>query len=152
MLYWYRKFSQKPNLNGLITTYFKQELTDNKELIFNYFRTLSYIHKHGKKQQKFQINDQQQTFYEVTFRLIDFIRYVKGNEKNHRQRNRMVEIFKQFQDLHQFQLKTFQTILDDNLILNDNSQFTSVVLIPYFSIKKKRKYMECYFVSCKPIL
>jgi hypothetical protein len=137
LLYWYRKFSQKPNPNGFITTYFKQELTANKELIFNYLRTLSYIHKHGKKQQKFQINDQQQTFYEVTFRLIDFIRYVKGDEKNHRQRNRMVEIFKQFQDLHQFQLKTFQTTLDDNLILNDNSQFTSVVLIPYFSIQKK---------------
>jgi hypothetical protein len=30
----------------------------------------------------------------ITFRLIDFIRYVKGDEKNHRQRNGMVEIFK----------------------------------------------------------
>ena len=137
LLYWYRKSSQKPNVNGFITTYFKQELTDNKELIFNFLRTLSYIHKHGKKQQKFEINDQQQTFYEVTFRLIDFIRYVKGNQKNHRQRNKMVEIFKQFQYLHQFQLKTFQTTLDDNLILNDNSQFTSVVLIPYWNIQKK---------------
>ena len=137
LLYWYRKFSQKPNLNGFITTYFKSELIDNKELIFNFLRTLSYIHKHGKKQQKFEINDQQQTFHEVTFRLIDFIRYVKVNEKNHRQRNRMVEIFKQFQYLHQFQLKTFQRTLDDNLILNDDSEFTSVVLIPYFNVQKK---------------
>ena len=137
LLYWYRKSSQKPNFNGFITTYFKHELTDNKELLFNFLRTLSYIHKHGKKQQKFEINDQQQTFHEVTFRLIDFIRYVKVNEKNHRQRNRMVDIFKQFQDLHQFQLKTFQRTLDDNFILNDDCEFTSVVLIPYFNVQKK---------------
>lgn len=137
LLYCYRKYSQKTNFNGFITTYFKPELTYNKELIFNFLRTLSYIHKHGKKTQKFQINDQQQTFYEVTFRLIDFIRYLKVNEKNHRQRNRMVEIFKQFQDLHQFQLKTFQTTLDDNLILDNNYQFTSIVLIPYFNVQKK---------------
>ena len=137
LLYWYRKYSQKPKYNGFITTYFKHELTDNKELIFNFLRTLSYIHKHGKKQQKFEINDRQQIFHEVTFRLIDFIRYVKVNEKNHRQRNRVVEIFKQFQDLHQFQLKTFQRTLNDNLILNDDCEFTSVVLIPYFNIKKK---------------
>ena len=73
----------------------------------------------------------------VTFRLIDFIRYIKVNEKNHEQRKKMVDIFKQFQDLHQFKLETFQTTLDDNLSLNDNySEFTSVVLIPYFNIKK----------------
>lgn len=121
----------------MITTYFKSELTHNKELIFNFLQTLSYIHKHGKKTPKFQINDQQQTFYEVTFRLIDFICYLKVNEKNRRQRNRIVEIFKQFQDLHQFQLKAFQTTLDDNLILNNNYQFTSIVLIPYFNVQKK---------------
>lgn len=138
MLYWYRKWSQKSNINGSITTYFKSTLIDNKELIFNYLRTLSYIQNHGKKQQTFQINDEQQSFYVVTFRLIDFIRYVKVNEKNHEQRKKMVNIFKQFQDLHQFELETFQTTLDDNLSLNDNySEFTSVVLIPYFNIKKQ---------------
>ena len=74
----------------------------------------------------------------VTFRLIDFIRYVKVNEKNHEQRKKMLNIFKQFQDLHQFKLETFQTTLNDNLSLNDNySEFTSVVLIPYFNIKKQ---------------
>lgn len=137
LLYWYRNFSQKPNVNGFITTYFKKELTDNKELICNFLRTLSYIHQHRKKQQKFELNDQKQTFYEVNFRLIDFIRYLKVNEKNHRQRNRMLAIFKQFQELHQFKLETFQATLDNNLILNDNYQFTSIVLIPYFNIQKK---------------
>lgn len=137
LLYWYRNLYQKPNLNGFITTYFKLQLTDNKELIFNLLRTLSYIQKHANKQQKFKINDDQQTFYEVSFRLIDFIRYLKINQKNQRQRNRMVDIFKQFQDLHKFQLKTFQRTLNDNLIIDDNSQFTSIVLIPYFNIQKK---------------
>ncbi len=68
----------------------------------------------------------------VTFRLIDFIRYVTVNEKNHEQRKKMVNIFKQFQDLHQFKFETFQTTLNDNY-----SEFTSVVLIPYFNIKKQ---------------
>ena len=94
LLYWYRKWSQKSNINGSITTYFKSTLIDNKELIFNYLRTLSYIQNHGKKQQIFQINDEQQSFYVVTFRLIDFIRYVKVNEKNHQQRKKMVNNFK----------------------------------------------------------
>lgn len=138
LLYWYRKWCQKSNISGSITTYFKSTLIDNKELIFNYLRTLSYIQNHGKKQQIFQINDDQQSFYVVTFRLIDFMRYVKVNEKNHEQRKKMLNIFKQFQDLHQFKLETFQTTLNDNLSLNDNySEFTSVVLIPYFNIKKQ---------------
>lgn len=137
LLYWYRKWCQKSNISGSITTYFKSTLIDNKELIFNYLRTLSYIQNHGKKQQIFQINDDQQSFYVVTFRIIDFMRYVKVNEKNHEQRKKMLNIFKQFQDLHQFKLETFQTTLNDNLSLNDNySEFTSVVLIPYFNIKK----------------
>lgn len=49
----------------------------------------------------------------------------------------MVDIFKQFQDLHQFQLKTFQRTLDDNFILNNDCKFKSVVLIPYFNVQKK---------------
>ena len=49
----------------------------------------------------------------------------------------MVEILKHFEHLHKFQLETFRTTLDDNLILNDDCHFTSVVLIPYFNIKKK---------------
>lgn len=132
------------NLNGFLTTYFNQEsptLNNNKEIIFNFLRTLSYIQRHGNKQQKFEIDDDKQTFYVVTFRLIDFLRYIKVNEKNHRQRIRMIEIFKHFQYLHDFKLQTFQATLDNNLILNNNSndpEFTSVVLIPYFKIKKKR--------------
>lgn len=138
LLYWYRKWAQKSNINGSITTYFKLPQIDNKELIFNYFRTLSYIQNHGKKQQIFQINDEQQSFYEVTFRLIDSIRYVKVNEKNHQPRKKVLNIFKQFQDLHHFKLETFQTILNDNLSLNHNySGFTSVVMIPYFNVKKQ---------------
>jgi hypothetical protein len=140
LLYWYRKWFQKSNINGSITTYFKSPLIDNKELIFHYLRTLSYIQNHGKKQQLFQINgnDEHQSFYVVTFRLIDFLRYVKVNEKNHKQRKKMIDIFKQFQDLHQFKLEIFQTTLNDNLSLNDNySEFTSLVMIPYFNIKKQ---------------
>lgn len=141
LLHWYRKWSQKSNFNGFITTYFKQESSTNKEIIFNFLRTLSYIQRHGNKQQKFEIDDDKQTFYVVTFRLIDFLRYIKVNEKNHRQRIRMIEIFKHFQYLHDFKLQTFQATLDNNLSLNNNSndpEFTSVVLIPYFKIKKKR--------------
>ena len=71
--------------------------------------------------------------------VIDFLRYMKVNEKNHRQRINMVEIFKQFEYLHDFKLQTFRTTLDDSLILNDNSndaEFTSVVMIPYLKVKK----------------
>ena len=143
LLHWYRKWSQKSNFNGFITTYFNQEsstLNNNKEIIFNFLRTLSYIQRHGNKQQKFEIDDDKQIFYVVTFRLIDFLRYIKVNEKNHRQRIRMIEIFKHFQYLHDFKLQTFQATLDNNLSLDNNSndpEFTSVVLIPYFRIKKK---------------
>ena len=38
--------------------------------------------------------------------------------------------------MHQFQLQTFRTILNDHLTLND-IQFTIVVLIPFFRIRKK---------------
>ena len=81
LLYWYRKWSHKSNINAFIATYFKSTLITNKELIFYYLRTLSYVQKYAKKKQTFKINDDQQSFYEVTFRLIDFIRYVKVNEK-----------------------------------------------------------------------
>ena len=67
----------------------------------------------------------------------------------------MIEIFKHFQYSHDFKLQTFQATLDNNLSLDKNSndpEFTSVVLIPYFKIKKKKKCMERYFVSCKSIL
>jgi len=152
LLYWYRKWSQKSNFNGFITTYFNQEsstLNNNKEIIFNFLRTLSYIQRHGNKQQKFEIDDDKQTFYVVTFRLIDFLRYIKVNEKNHRQRIRMIEIFKHFQYLHDFKLQIFQATLDNN---SNDPEFTSVGLIPYFKIKKKKKCMECYFVNCTSIL
>lgn len=144
LLHWYRKLSDTPNLNGFLTTYFNKEsstLSNNKELIFNFLRILSYIKNHGNRKQTFEIEDEQQTFHVVTFRLIDFLRYMKVNEKNHRQRINMVEIFKQFEYLHDFKLQTFRTTLDDSLILNDNSneaEFTSVVMIPYLKIKKKR--------------
>lgn len=85
------------------------------------------------------------------FLLIDFLRYMKVNEKNHRQRINMVEIFKKFEYLHDFKLRTFRTTLVDSLILNDNSndaEFTSVAMISYLKIKKKKKCLAC----CKSIL
>ena len=73
--------------------------------------------------------------------LLDFLRYIKVNEKNYRQRINIVRIFKQFEYLHDFKLQTFRTTLDNSLILNDNSnyaEFTSVIIIPYLKIQKKR--------------
>jgi hypothetical protein len=52
----------------------------------------------------------------------------------------MIEIFKEFEYLHEFKFQTFQTALDDSLILNTDltgNKFSSVVLIPFFRIKKK---------------
>ena len=75
--------------------------------------------------------------------LIDFLRYMKVNEKNHRQRINKVEIFKKFEYLNDFKLQTFRTTLDDSLISND-AEFTSVAMIPYLKIKKKKKCLTCY--------
>lgn len=87
LLHWYRKLSDTPNLKGFITTYLNKKssiLSNNKELIFNFLWILSYIKNHGNRKQTFEIEDEQQTFHVVTFRPIDFLRYIKVNEKNHR--------------------------------------------------------------------
>ena len=87
------------------------------------------------------MDDDSQTFHVVKFRLVDFLRFIKLNERNHRQRSNMIEIFKEFEYLHEFKLQRFQTALDDSLSLNtdlNGNEFSSVVLIPFFKIKKEK--------------
>jgi hypothetical protein len=55
-----------------------------------------------------------------------------------------------FLDIHDFKLQRFRTTLDDSLILNDNlndTEFSSVVMIPFFKIKKKRMYGMLHCLS-----
>ena len=142
LLHWYRIRSGPQKLNGLITTYLNIEspiFSNNKKLIFHFLRILSFVRNQENIKQTFEIEDDSQTFYVIKFRLVDFLRFIKFNEKNHRQRTNMVEIFKEFEYLHNFKLKRFPTILDESLILND-TEFSSVVMIPFFKIKKKRMY------------
>ena len=139
LLYWYRQVSDTKNLTGFITTYFNnQTIYQERKTIFQFLRILSFIKDTNNItiKQTFEIEDENQGFMVIQFRLIDFLRYINYNDKNHRQRSKMVQIFQEFQYLHQFQLKTFRTTLNDSLTLND-IQFTSIVMIPFFQIRKK---------------
>ena len=145
LLHWYRKFYNTQKINGFTTTYLKNEssiLFHNKHLIFNYLRILSYIKNHATILESFKIPNDEQIFHVVNFRLIDFISYIKLNQKNHRQRIQIIEIFKKFEYLHNFKLQAFRSTLDESLILNGNydnsnyTEFTSVVMIPFIKIKK----------------
>lgn len=77
----------------------------------------------------------------VKFRLVDFLRFIKVNERNHGQRTNIIEIFKEFEYLHNFKLQVFRTTLDDSLSLNSDfngNEFGSIVMIPFFKIKKEK--------------
>ena len=53
------------------------------------------------------------------------------------------EIFKEFEYLHGFKLQIFRTTLDDGLSLNSDlngNEFSSIVMIPFFKIKKEKTY------------
>lgn len=88
-----------------------------------------------------KIDDDLQTFHVVKFRLVDFLCFIKVNEKNHRQRTNILEIFKEFEYLHDFKLQIFRTTLDDSLSLNSDfngNEFNSIVMILFFKIKKEK--------------
>lgn len=62
------------------------------------------------------------------------MRHINANHKNHRQRINILKIFQDLEDLHDLKLTTFQTTLKDNC---NDSEFTSLVIIPYFKVKKE---------------
>jgi len=140
----YRIGSVQEKFNVFITTYFNIEsllLSDNKKLIFHFLRILSFIRNQENIKQTFKIDDDSQTFHVVKFRLVDFLRFIKVNERNHRQRTNILEIFKEFEYLHDFKLQIFRTTLDDSLNLNNDfngNEFSSIVMIPFFKIKKEK--------------
>ena len=144
MLNRYRIGSVQKKFNVFITTYFNIEslfLSDNKRLIFHFLRILSFIRNQENIKQTFKIDDDSQTFHVVKFRLVDFLRFIKVNERNHRQRTNILEIFKEFEYLHDFKLQIFRTTLDDSLSLNSDfngNEFSSIVMIPFFKIKKEK--------------
>jgi hypothetical protein len=77
----------------------------------------------------------------VKFRLVDFLRFIKVNERNHPQRTNIIEIFKEFEYIHNFKLQVFRTTLYDSLSLNsgfNGDEFSSIVMIPFFKIKKEK--------------
>ena len=137
-----RTCSGAQKLNGFISTYLNIEsliFSNNKKLIFHFLRILSFIRNQENIKQTFKIDDDSQTFHVVKFRLVDFLRFIKFNERNHRQRTNMIEIFKEFEYLYDFKFQRFRTTLDDSLILND-TEFSSVVMIPFFKIKECMEY------------
>jgi hypothetical protein len=140
----YRIGSVQKKLNVFITTYFNIEsllLSDNKKIIFHYLRILSFIRNQGNIKQTFKIEDDSQNFHVVKFRLVDFLRFIKVNERNHRQRTNIIEIFKEFEYIHNFKLQVFRTTLDDSLSLNSDfngDEFSSIVMIPFLKIKKEK--------------
>ncbi len=144
LLHRYRIGSVQKNLNVFITTYFNIEsllFSDNKNLIFHFLRILSFIRNPENIKQTLKIDDDSQTFQVVNFRLVDFIRFIKVNERNHRQRTNILEIFKEFEYLHNFKLQVFRTTLNDSLSLNtdfNGNEFSSIVMIPFFKIKKEK--------------
>ena len=140
----YRICSVQKKLNGFITAYFNIEslfLSDNKKLIFHFLWILSFIRNQENIKQTFKIDNDSQTFHVVKFRLVDFFRFIKVNERNHRQRTNILEIFKEFEYLHDFKLQIFRTTLDDSLSLNtdfNGNEFSSIVLILFLKIKNKK--------------
>jgi hypothetical protein len=140
----YRIGSVQKKFNVFITTYFNIEnllLSDNKRLIFHFLRILSFLRNQENIKQTFKIDDDSQTFHVVKFRLVDFLRFIKVNERSHRQRTNILEIFKEFEYLHDFKLQIFRTTLDDSLSLNNDfngNEFSSIVMIPFFKIKKEK--------------
>lgn len=154
LIHWYRTRSNKKDLNRFITSYFKIKnkfsLEDNKKLIFDFFRILSFIRNKEYIHQTFKIDDDPQTFHVVKFHLVDFLRFINLNEKNHRHRRNTVEIFKSFEYIHAFQLQTFRTILNDCLSMGgDDIEFTSVVMIPFFKIKKENNQWNVVLLVAK---
>lgn len=144
LLHRYRTGSVQKKLNVFLAIYFNIEsllLSDNKKLIFHFLRILSFIRNQENIKQTLKINDDSQTFHVVKFRLVDFLRFIKVNERNHRQRTNILEIFKEFEYLHDFKLQRFRTTLDDSLSLNTNfngSEFSNIVMILFFKIKKEK--------------
>ena len=102
--------------------------------------------------QTFKIDDDSQSFYVVKFRLVNFLRFIKVNERNHRQRTNILEIFKEFEYLHDFKLQIFRTTLDDSLSLNSDfngNEFSSIVMIPFFKIKKEKNIWSVTMLVAK---
>ena len=119
----YRIGSVQKKFNIFITTYFNIEsllLSDNKKFIFYFLQILYFIRNQENIKQTFKIDDDSQTFHVVKFRLVDFLRFIKVNERNYRQRTNILEIFKEFEYLHDFKLQIFRTTLDDSLSLTSD--------------------------------
>jgi len=140
----YRIIPSQTNFNVFITTYFNMEsilLNDNKKLVFHFLRILSFIKNPENIKQTLKMEDDSQTFQVVRFRLVDFLRFIKVNERDHRQRTNIIEIFKEFEYLQNFKLQIFRKTLNDSLILDSDfneDSFTSIVLIPFFKIRKEK--------------
>jgi hypothetical protein len=101
LLNWYRKIHKKKT--GLLTSYMTDKKIDSlndKELLFNVFRFLSFIQ--DREASKQLLDDQ--VYYLVTFPVIDFTRYLGLNERSHYQRNKILEILQS--------LQTLQPVLD----------------------------------------
>jgi len=99
----------------------KMDSLNDKELLFNLFRFLSFIQ--DREASKQFLDDQ--VYYLVTFPVVDFIRYLGLNERSHYQRNKILGI-----------LQSLQTLKP---VLNyfDDIYFRSSVMFPYVKIQKK---------------
>ena len=118
-----RKFQKRKNGdNALLTGYLsKIELGSfaEKERFFHFIQFLSFIQNFKSSKLK------DREVYQIVFPVIDFLRFIGGDDKSHYQRTKILKV-----------LQSFQT-LDPILEKLSNNCFRSSVLFPTLQIEKK---------------
>jgi len=124
LLDWLRKSSEKQGLTGLRTSYLESNILnshDEKELIFNLFRFLSFIQK--RKMDKKSLNEQ--IYYLITFPVMDLVIHMQLDQKNPRHRKKVLDMVHRFQKLGPI-IETFS-----------DTHFKSSIMFPSIVIRKK---------------
>jgi len=148
-----RKITVKPvSFNLLVTTYLDCRNLDTfgkTETFFKLIQFLSFI-RTCKKEKNFKIEIKKQSYYLISFRLIDFLNYIGVTGKNQYQLNKAKEFFRTIQSLSPLVVQNFEL-----------TSYRSSLMFPYVSIEPKNKFLiadiaiakELYnFSDCYPFL
>lgn len=121
----YRKLSDRREFNaGLVTDYIKQTKFDSLDetmFLFRFLQFLSFIRRfEGKKE---CIDDQ--VYYIIEFPIVDFLHFLDKNVKSTYQRTKLMEFFKDLQELPPFVEKF------------SDSEFRSSIMFPFLKLTKQ---------------
>ena len=121
----YRKLSDTREFNAsLVTDYIKQTKCDSLDetvFLFRFLQFLSFIRKfEGKKE---CIDDQ--VYYIIEFPIVDFLHFLDKDVKSTYQRTKLMEFFKDLQELPPFVEKF------------SDSEFQSSIMFPLLKLTKQ---------------